>query len=54
VKYLAGMRVLWQSNAFIYIMIILAFLSLIVFAISPNDRNKKVEEEIELMRRGRD
>jgi LMBR1 domain-containing protein 1 len=51
IKYLPGFRELWVNNVFIYIMIIVAFLSLFVFIISPNDTAKKIDEELaELVR----
>jgi len=53
IKYLAGFRVLWLNNVFIYIMVIVSFLSLFVFLVSPNDRGKKIEDELEAMLRDR-
>lgn len=46
IKYLPGFRSLWTNNIFIYVMVVVAFLSLFVFIISPNDRSKEVDKEI--------
>jgi LMBR1 domain-containing protein 1 len=52
-KYLAGFCVLWANNVFIYIIVIVAFLSLFVFIVSPNDRSRKIDDELEAMLKGR-
>jgi LMBR1 domain-containing protein 1 len=47
VKYLKGFRVFWRNSIFIYMLLGIAFLTLVVMLICPGSRTKKLNEKLE-------